>query len=410
MTPISQRCLGSPLMDLKDVQVMDREDNTDYVERVMIDFARLTGLEPVSPHPIRYLWTDAFAVCNFLELYRRTGDRAYMDLALKLVAQVHHVLGRHRNDDSRRGWISGLDDKEGERHPTAGGLRIGKILNERKAREPADEHLEWEQDGQYFHYLTKWMHALNRVGRVTSDPKYSIWAIELAKRANSAFSYTPPGSGRKRMYWKMSIDLTYPLVLSMGQHDALDGFVTYNELKASASENGEGITLDLTKEIEDIGMILSLEGLPTDDVLGMGGLITDAARVAQIEQTGVVVREGLLEALIDAALISVGSFSLGGDLRLAAENRLAFRELGLSIGLKSLPLIRTSLVNPKKRKASSGMLQKLTELDRFSSLGHIIDEFWTSAKNQKATTWSEHREINMVMLATSLAPDSFLSI
>jgi hypothetical protein len=136
----------------------------------------------------------------------------------------------------------------------------------------------------------------------------------------------------------------------------------------------------------------------------------DAARVAQIEQTGVVVREELLEALIDAALISVGSFSLGGDLRLAAENRLAFRELGLSIGLKSLPLIRTSLVNPKKRKASSGMFQKLTELDRFSSLGHIIDEFWTSAKNQKATTWSEHREINMVMLATSLAPDSFLSI
>ncbi len=33
------------------------------------------------------------------------------------------------------------------------------------------------------------------------------------------------------MYWKMSIDLTRPLVSSMGQHDPLDGFITYNEIK-----------------------------------------------------------------------------------------------------------------------------------------------------------------------------------
>jgi hypothetical protein len=389
---------------------MDNEEHTEYVVTVMKDFARLTGLEPVSPHPVRYLWTDAFAVCNFLELYHRTGERAYLDLALRLVDQVHHVLGRHREDDSRNGWISGLDQGEGEKHPTAGGLRIGKILNERKANEPRDDNLEWEQDGQYFHYLTKWMHALNRVGQVASDPKYSIWAIELAKRADSAFTYMPPGRTRKRMYWKMSIDLSHPLVSSMGQHDALDGLVTFNELKLGSMNLGREEGLDLSMEIEDISKIVSLDDLPTNDTLGMGGLITDSARVAQIEKAGVVVREGLLEALIDASLVSVESFSQSGSLVSSPESRLAFRELGLSIGLKGIPLIRTFLTNSTSRRRSNELLRKLNDLERFNTFGLSIDEFWTSPRNQEASTWSEHREINMVMLATSLAPDSFLSI
>jgi hypothetical protein len=44
---------------------------------------------------------------------------------------VHAVLGRHRPDDRRTGWISGLEEQEGSEHPTAGGLRIGKVMNER---------------------------------------------------------------------------------------------------------------------------------------------------------------------------------------------------------------------------------------------------------------------------------------
>ena len=103
-----------------------------------------------------------------------------------------------------------------------------------------NEYLEWERDGQYFHYLTKWMHALNRVGRVTADPAYHVWAVELAQTANSAFCYQPSSGGGKRMYWKMSIDVSYPLVMSMGQHDPLDGYVTYNKLRATAlRSNGE---------------------------------------------------------------------------------------------------------------------------------------------------------------------------
>ncbi len=68
---------------------------------------------------------------------RATGETRYDELALRSIDQVHHVLGRHRSDDARTGWISGLDEREGERHPTRGGLRIGKQLPERPRAHPS---------------------------------------------------------------------------------------------------------------------------------------------------------------------------------------------------------------------------------------------------------------------------------
>jgi hypothetical protein len=49
--------------------------------------------------------------------------------------------------------------------------------------------MEWERDGQYYHYLTKLMHALNRVSQATRDSSYNIWAVELAKTAHARFAY-----------------------------------------------------------------------------------------------------------------------------------------------------------------------------------------------------------------------------
>ena len=83
------------------------------VRDMMTEFSRQTGLSPPARNPRRYLWTDAFALCNFLELYRRWGEENYRNLALRLVDQVHTTLGRHRADDPRSGWISGLGDEEG---------------------------------------------------------------------------------------------------------------------------------------------------------------------------------------------------------------------------------------------------------------------------------------------------------
>ncbi len=108
-------------------------DPLTTVKMIMTEYAESTGLSNAQKPPRRYLWTDAFGVCNFLGLYRQTGEEAWRHSALRLVDQVHDVLGHHRGDDERSGWISGLSEGEGKRHPVIGGLRIGKKINERTA-------------------------------------------------------------------------------------------------------------------------------------------------------------------------------------------------------------------------------------------------------------------------------------
>jgi hypothetical protein len=81
---------------------------------------------------------------------------------------------RARDDDMRSGWISGYDEELSWCRPTAGGLRIGKPLKERNANEALDDRLEWDRDGQYFHYLTKWIHALCQAAFVTGELNYFI--------------------------------------------------------------------------------------------------------------------------------------------------------------------------------------------------------------------------------------------
>jgi hypothetical protein len=381
------------------------------ISALMLEYAAITGLSPREKTPRRYLWTDAFALCNLLGLYRQTNDESWLDLALLLVDQVHHILGRHRSDDPRSGWISGLAEAEGELHPTRGGLRIGKNLNERGPGVPADELLEWDQDGQYYHYLTKWMHALHRVSRVTGAPVFAGWAVELAKTAQAAFTHASSPAGPKRMYWKMSIDLTRPLVPSMGQHDPLDGFVTYSELQASAAGFGLPPQLDLTTGIAELAAICRGRDWGTNDPLGLGGLLSDAWRIAQLTDSGVFKDTSLLEAVVDAALEGVAAFAGSSSLKHPAALRLAFRELGLSIGLQgALQLRDWSKQNPERIPAGSPLSRKIEALVGYLPLAGEIEGFWMDGSNRGSETWLEHQEINMVMLATSLAPDAFLAI
>lgn len=378
----------------------------------MQDFAQQTGLDPMASSPQRYLWTDAFAVCNYLELFRETGNVVYRDLALNLVDQVHHTLGRHRADDSRIGWISGLPLQDGELHPTIGGLRIGKDLPERGINEPYNEQREWDQDGQYYHYLTKWMHALSRVSRVTGNPIYNTWAIELACSAQSRFTYLPPSGGRKRMYWKMSIDLTRPIVPSMGQHDPLDGLVTYHELQLNATSGpGHQSERPLEKEIAEMTGICRGIRLATDDPLGIGGLLSDASRIIQLTTLGGPVYAGLLENLFDSVIIGLDTFAGSDSLGLPARYRLAFRELGLSTGLAGVEAMKEWIGKvPDLYGRKNSLRQQVITLSEYSPLRETIEKFWLDTKNREAGTWTEHRDINTVMLATSLAPGGFLGI
>jgi hypothetical protein len=377
---------------------------------LMVGFAERTGLTADHP-PQRYLWTDAYAVCNFLGLAHATGEERYAELALRLVDQVHHTLARHRDDDPRKGWLSGMGEREGEAHPTRGGLRIGKGLPERGPNEPFDEEMEWERDGQYFHYLAKWMHALDQVTRATRRPQFNGWARELAETAQRAFTYPPSAGARShRMYWKMSIDLTRPLVPSMGQHDPLDDYITCVQLRATAARlpgpvGGPG----LVDETRRFAAMLEGGEWATADPLGLGGLLCDAFRLEQLLRQGARPDERLLEALLDAAITGLPPYVQGGELRLPAEYRLAFRELGLAIGLHAVERLWQA-ADPERPEISPAVRARLQALMQYAPIGKAIESFWRAAEHRQTRSWSDHRDINEVMLATSLAPDGFLAL
>ncbi len=390
---------------------MGQNADRTLVRDIMLEFADLTGLAPPREAPRRYLWTDAFAVCNFLEFYRQAGDEHYKELALRLVDQVHHVLGRHRDDDPRKGWISGLSEQEGALHPTRGGLRIGKGMNERRPDEPYDEQREWDRDGQYYHYLTKWMHALDRVSRVTGDSTCCRWAIELAKTAHARFTYETSTGLTKRMYWKMSIDLSYPLVASMGHHDPLDGLITYLQLQAAAAKAfGKSAELDISTEIADMASLCEGKSWETDDPLGIGELLSAAYKLAQLIVINGLDRADLLDDLLDASLVSLESGSSRDFLKFPAQYRLAFRELGLSIGLHAIEKLQ-GLIQQSSRDfgMKHHLLLRTERLRRYIPLGDSIETHWLNPANRQTGLWMEHRDINMVMLATSLAPGGYLS-
>lgn len=385
-------------------------DPFSKVKDIMIEFAESTGLSNPEKPPRRYLWTDAFAVCNFLELYRQTKDETWLQSALGLVKQVHEILGKHRQDDPRTGWISGLTEEEGRRHPTIGGLRIGKRLDEHKPEDPFDSRLEWERDGQYFHYLTKWMHALNRVSRSTGSTVFNSWAMELAKGVHAAFVQTLP-SGSKRMYWKMSIDLSYPLVASMGQHDPLDGLVTYHQLRTTASEFSKTPVPDLRSEIADMEALCKGKNWATDDPLGIGGMLWDAYKITQLIIEDGFPDTGLLHDLLDSSLAGLEACTRSVLWKLPAKDRLAFRELGMAIGLHAIERIM-NLIEKKQDKSGRDqqIRRRINRFSRYTHLGEAIEKFWLDPRHLKSKSWNEHRDINMVMLATSLNPDGFLGL
>ena len=374
---------------------MDGHNERALAVALMQEFATRTGLVGARP-PQRYLWTDAFAVCNFLALDEPA-------LALRLVEQVHAVLGAHRDDDTRRGPLSGLDADGARRHPTQAGLRIGKPLPERAADAPVDARLEWERDGQYFHYLTRWMHALDQVALRAGLVDANRWARELARTAVRAFVLV---DDIPRMAWKMSIALDRPLVASMGQHDPLDGLITCLQLRAHTPVGSGGPTL--APELRTLGALLAGTNLLTDDPLGIGGLLVDAYRLAQLvhDKPG---DDALLGLLLAAAAGGLHAWLQERPLARDPEERLAFRELGLAIGLSAAARLWRLLEHdhapitgqPAVRASLDALIAQLPLARRIT--GH-----WCDPRLRATEAWRAHEDINAVMLATSLVPAGYL--
>jgi hypothetical protein len=391
---------------------MTPKHETATVARLMAAFARRTGLSPAVENPQRYLWTDAFAVCNFLELFERTIDQGHRRYATELIDQVHSVLGRFRRDEGRAGWISGLNDETGRNYPTAGGLRIGKPLKERGVDEVIDEQLEWDRDGQYFHYLTKWMHALCQAAFVMRSREYAQWAGDLAHTAFKSFMRRS-GSGKPiGVYWKMSTDLSRPLVPAMGLHDALDGFVTFREVQhAIAKVSGDAEADELGEASETLFALCEHGQWATGDPLGIGGLLFDACRLCQLvgQKNGRQLR--LLEDVMQGSEYGLMIMLQTGYLKQPAEHRLAFRELGLAIGLRAVPIIARTFQNERKAFGSRpSLLRSIDLLLPYERLSDEIIDLWLPYAELPDESWRAHQDINEVMLATAMAPSTFLSV
>lgn len=404
------------LESLKAPYLSESRDDT-RIERagaLLASFARRTGIHAPGDAARRYLWTDAFAVQALLAFARATGETRHKADALRLVELVHQHLGTHRLDDPRVGWISGLDTPTGEHHPTLGGLRIGKPLPERAADAPYDGRLEWERDGQYYHYLTRWIEALCACARASSRGEarelFLDHARELAHAMHASFVFEAWPGGPKRIQWKMSIDLTRPQVHASGLADMLDGIATFASLEAALAEANMPDPV-LAHAIAELRAMCDAAGtFATVDPLALGGLLLDVSRLVHLAASGALARDLAYDRLVERLLVDIDrgleAFDRSGALFTAIDRRLAFRELGLAIGLQSISALR------ERARCSTALVAaiapRIDALARYVPLSERIERAWLEPSAQATEGWQSHVDINEVMLATCLLPEVVL--
>jgi hypothetical protein len=240
--------------------------------------------EGIWPGGLRYLWTDAFGVVLLLSLHAALGESHWLDEARRVVAEVDRVLGRPR------------------------GLRIGEAP---------------DRDGQYFHYLTRWMFALWRLGQV--DPTYAPRAVDLVKEVHPAF--VTPGRG---IWWKMKEDLSGPYPgYGFGALDAFDAYVVYRLIDRESAGVGS-----LEREIADVRQIVerSYRDLVVTQDLGLGMMLWTCHWFPD-EPWARLHRRRSLEVLDQMWVDPPGYFCRHPGM---TEVKFAFTNYGVSLGLQAV--------------------------------------------------------------------------
>ena len=369
------------------MQTLTKEDLITQATQLMTDFCQNTGLlESNRGIDTRYLWTDAFAVQNCLALATIHDSENWREKAYLLIDEVHKHLGKFKPGDERTGWISGLSEEEGKKHPTINGLRIGKELPERKPGEPYNDREEWSRDGQYFHYHTRWINALLTAYTVSNDNHYLTCAHELYLAGRHFIQQTDHGLS---MFWKMSTDLSRPLVRSMGAHDPLEGLIySYSVLDLVEPTEKD---LSLQKKFEALCKNLDWK---TSDPLGLGGLMLNTVRAYKLSKVNITLPESIsAKKLLSDSLDSLRLMEKRHHADLPANQRLAFRDCGCSLGFHVMENYYTELM---------GISHEVEDMLHYKEYIHALDMFWLNPKNQEATSWQDHAHINTVTLAASL--------
>jgi hypothetical protein len=130
-------------------------------------------------------------------------------------------------------------------------------------------------------------------------------------------------------------------------------------------------------------------------------MLVDAYRLEQLHDQSFDVDSKLTETLLSACLTGLEHCVKTKALQEPAPYRLAFRELGLSIGLHAAAKM--------KHHSSAVATTTLSRVQEYAQLATDIESFWMNSQNQATRGWKDHLNINEVMLATSLCPDGFLT-
>ncbi|MEM1515083.1 MAG: hypothetical protein QXT26_07160 [Thermoproteota archaeon] len=202
----------------------------------------------------------------------------------------------------------------------------------------------------------------------------------------------------------MSINLSRPLVSSMGLHDPLDRLITYMEISLDAPRSPD---LSLHSEIMDLEEMCLEMDWTTNDPLGVGELLQCAYMLAKIISYGGYKGVNLLINILNTGLLNLELTLATRFLELPASMRLAFREAGLSIGLKAAERLLNLIENSDLLRCDSEVCSLAKSLVDYKWISNKIESFWLNPSNIKSRSWVEHKDINMVMLATSLIPDGF---
>lgn len=182
----------------------------------------------------RYLWTDSFGLANFVTMaYRaRQAGNAQDEsdcvwAATRLVEAVHQTLGRPRAESfpmrvSKRGSTKFV------------GLRIGKT----RARHETDGGMTY--DGQYWHYIDKWMFAVSRLAVLANNTQLMREALAMMKETLSCFLQVDSKGQAVGVHWKLNSDMRP--IAEMGNagtsNDALTAYVVLHVMQTAASHLG----------------------------------------------------------------------------------------------------------------------------------------------------------------------------
>lgn len=230
------------------------------------------------PNGLRYLWTDAYGVILLVSLFDKLNKKSYLNQAEGVVASVDQVLGRSR------------------------GIRIGEAP---------------DRDGQYFHYLTMWLHALEVLGRYI--PEYRREGVDLVRQIHEPFLVRGQG-----VIWKMQEDLSAPYPgFGFGALDAFGGYVAYNMLDRGL----------LVSEISDMRALIdeSAAHLEITQDLGLGMMLWMCHFFPE-ERWAMQQRQRSLN-MLDRMWIANGYYCREP---LLAQTKFAFTNYGISIGLQAV--------------------------------------------------------------------------